>query len=398
MANLPAEIAHLLEEIQAKDRVVQECRSVVNTRDNSIQKFLKTNGCAQPNPKEEAYVKICMTNFDKARVIQEEKIALSEKAATLLDRQIRRLDLKIRDLQNEGAISIDPQLPSLLNNNTHRLPSLSSSATGAPTPLHPLSGNAGPSTTIANNPLTRLVQPSASTNRHASPAKASQPPVTTNGTASAASSLNPARSSSSDPSKRRRLNNGHLSVPPASSSLRQSSLGPGTPKPQAAQAARGSSVGPRPTTKKPPRTAPPHQRIGHLNPTKKPSNSQARRRLHAANRKSGLSTNVKASPSISSTGGDSASVSELDGGEAEDVASDAEMGDAEIGDEDPDGEGDDTRKYCTCRSVSYGNMVACDNDDCPYEWFHWNCVGMTREPAGKWYCSECRQRLGIEKQ
>ena len=84
VANLPAEIAHLLEEIQAKDRVVQECRSAVNTRDNSIQKFLKANGCSQANPKEEAYVKNAMANFDKARIIQDEKVSLSEKAATLV--------------------------------------------------------------------------------------------------------------------------------------------------------------------------------------------------------------------------------------------------------------------------------------------------------------------------
>ena len=69
-----------------------------------------------------------------------------------------------------------------------------------------------------------------------------------------------------------------------------------------------------------------------------------------------------------------------------------EREDGEEGEDDEDeGEGDD-RKYCTCRSVSYGNMVACDNDDCPYEWFHWSCVGITSEPKGKWFCPECRPR------
>ena len=66
-------------------------------------------------------------------------------------------------------------------------------------------------------------------------------------------------------------------------------------------------------------------------------------------------------------------------------------------DGDADGEepGDDKNLYCTCRSVSYGNMIACDNDECPREWFHWDCVGMTREPTGSWYCDECRERLGL---
>ncbi|KAL8866026.1 MAG: hypothetical protein Q9174_006542, partial [Haloplaca sp. 1 TL-2023] len=101
VANLPAEIAHLLEEIQAKDRVVQDCRTTAASRDASIQKFVKANGAQQVNPKEEGYSKIILANYDKAHTFQEEKIALSDRAAILLDRQIKRLDLKIRDLQNE---------------------------------------------------------------------------------------------------------------------------------------------------------------------------------------------------------------------------------------------------------------------------------------------------------
>ncbi|KAK5649700.1 hypothetical protein RI129_000729 [Pyrocoelia pectoralis] len=32
-------------------------------------------------------------------------------------------------------------------------------------------------------------------------------------------------------------------------------------------------------------------------------------------------------------------------------------------------------RYCICNQVSYGDMVACDNEDCPSEWFHYPCVG-----------------------
>lgn len=46
-------------------------------------------------------------------------------------------------------------------------------------------------------------------------------------------------------------------------------------------------------------------------------------------------------------------------------------------------------RYCICNQVSYGDMVACDNADCPYEWFHYPCVGVTAPPKGKWYCQPC---------
>ncbi len=26
----------------------------------------------------------------------------------------------------------------------------------------------------------------------------------------------------------------------------------------------------------------------------------------------------------------------------------------------------------------------------PYEWFHFDCVGVAQAPKGKWYCPQCR--------
>lgn len=46
-------------------------------------------------------------------------------------------------------------------------------------------------------------------------------------------------------------------------------------------------------------------------------------------------------------------------------------------DEDEEGE----PRYCYCNEVSFGEMVACDNDACPREWFHLSCVGMTKPPG-----------------
>ena len=46
--------------------------------------------------------------------------------------------------------------------------------------------------------------------------------------------------------------------------------------------------------------------------------------------------------------------------------------------------------FCVCQETVYGDMVACGGPDCPYEWLHFEYVGLSKEPLGEWYCSECR--------
>lgn len=58
--------------------------------------------------------------------------------------------------------------------------------------------------------------------------------------------------------------------------------------------------------------------------------------------------------------------------------------------ESSDSDSDIQPSYCICEDISYGNMVCCDNDLCPIEWFHFNCVSLSRKPKGKWYCPKCR--------
>ncbi|KAJ7204428.1 hypothetical protein GGX14DRAFT_460373 [Mycena pura] len=59
---------------------------------------------------------------------------------------------------------------------------------------------------------------------------------------------------------------------------------------------------------------------------------------------------------------------------------------------DNDGEGDDTKPYCYCQRVSFGEMIACDNATCQWEWFHVECVGMTEPPVGRWFCDTCKSK------
>ncbi|KAK6104115.1 Inhibitor of growth proteins N-terminal histone-binding family protein [Brugia pahangi] len=49
----------------------------------------------------------------------------------------------------------------------------------------------------------------------------------------------------------------------------------------------------------------------------------------------------------------------------------------------------DRRVWCFCREKGYGSMVACDDPECRYEWFHYGCVNVIEKPKGKWYCPEC---------
>ena len=52
--------------------------------------------------------------------------------------------------------------------------------------------------------------------------------------------------------------------------------------------------------------------------------------------------------------------------------------------------------YCICQQVSFGEMIACENDDCPIEWYHFSCVGLSvkNKVKGKWICPTCKRREG----
>lgn len=70
--------------MQAKDTQIQELRAAIQQRDNSLQKFIKLNGSLVVNPKEEPYNKVVIQNYERAQILQEEKIGLVEKAAALV--------------------------------------------------------------------------------------------------------------------------------------------------------------------------------------------------------------------------------------------------------------------------------------------------------------------------
>lgn len=52
----------------------------------------------------------------------------------------------------------------------------------------------------------------------------------------------------------------------------------------------------------------------------------------------------------------------------------------------------DATPYCHCRRPSSGDMVACEAKGCKIEWYHFECVGLTKPPEGTWICDTCRAK------
>jgi len=48
--------------------------------------------------------------------------------------------------------------------------------------------------------------------------------------------------------------------------------------------------------------------------------------------------------------------------------------------------------YCVCRQVAFGEMIACDNEDCAIEWFHYSCVNLNKKPKASWLCPDCNYK------
>lgn len=291
-----------------------------------------------------------------------------------------RLDLKLRDLQLEGSISADPQMPSLLRDSPGNLVAPSSiTNTGANTPLLPVSGNQGGGapniahaaaiariTTATTPNISSRVPPSIQNMQ--TQALLNQQRLTNAQNTAQASAQQEREMSAGSESKRRRPTGSIGPLPAAPSNLgRQGSIGPGTPKPST-PGSRAGSVGPRP-----PKNALIVKKAKPQQPLRKAA-LIAKTGVSKKKRKAGS----RASPSTTA--------------EDDSVASDAGTEDEDMsgvgGEED---ESDDT-KYCSCQRVSFGDMVACDNDNCRFQWFHWECVGIKEEPVGDWLCPECRKQ------
>ncbi|KAI0890520.1 uncharacterized protein GGS22DRAFT_151105 [Annulohypoxylon maeteangense] len=415
-SNLPEELRFYQDEIAYKDRLFNDHIKIIEDCDAKIQRWIRTNGSHAPFPREQALRETIRNNYEKADKLAEEKIALAHKAKVLIDKHLRHLDMQIKQLGDRGEPGFtDPDelpstvRPSAANNNNPSLRGLSVTTSNI-TPLNPISTNATPTTSRAANPQIRTTQ----SQTHISNSAPTSP------AASMIMSNRNQRESSAGPGsgvpkRGPRVSSGLGSLPTASSGLaRHSSLGPGTPKAGTPGATvRAGSAGPRASSK-----------AGSIGAGRRGTPSAGVSRKKPPNSKSTLSRVRRAGISK----GSPASTADSELSDAESVRSsragsragsgtpvprphlhhkhrrthskvegDEEMpdrGSASAGSGASDDEEDEEgKKYCLCQHVSYGDMVACDNNACPFEWFHWTCVGLKSEPEGRWYCPSCTEAM-----
>lgn len=406
-SNLHEEIRFLQDEIHDKDRAYHECVKTIEDSDGKIQRWIRANTSSQANPREDFLRNIIQTNYAKADQLAYEKMTLSSRLSLLLEKHLRHLDGQIKllyDRQEPGFTNPD-ETPSVLRPSAanHSIPSTRFPNAAASSPMAAI--------TTSSTPGGRPTNPQIRTSQiqtHGS----SSAPVTPAATIilnrkDRESSAGPG---SGVPKRGPRTGTGLGTAPVASSGLaRHSSTGPGTPKAGTPTGSRAGSAGPRASSK--PNGGTRKGTPSGVTGRKRPPNAKSGlNRVKQAGRSKGSPTSTAdselsdAESAPSSRAGSragsgtpappSAATSHLPHkrshkhtGDDEDMAD--SDGDASGSGEEEDEEG---KKYCLCQHVSYGDMVACDNPDCPYEWFHWNCVGLKSEPEGRWFCPECREQ------
>lgn len=432
VSNLPEEIKFIQDEITEKDRQVAEHIKTIEDRDSRIQKWIKANGSHAPNPKEDGYRATIRENYAKAEVLAAEKIQLTQRLQAILDKHLRYLDVQIKHLydRNEPGFNDPDEVPSLVrpsaaNTSAPSARAVNPSANPVTAALSPLTNPANTPGPKGTNSQIRSIQ----TTTHAASAPSS-PAASMVKRGARESSAGPGPGAlPRGPRSTIALGNGPN---PSSGLARHSSLGPGTPKGHtAAGVQRAGSAGPRTAIKgagMPGRKGTPSSGAGRI--AKKgtpagvgPKSGLQRVRKTAKNSPSSTADSelsdadsavsgeeeasdaprrgTPAARAGSGGGGAGGSAQTNEGGRQQGTGSaprtkrehhhhDADDHSMYV-DED---EGSDDRKYCLCQKVSFGDMIACDNEECPYEWFHWACVGLKSEPVGgTWYCPVCTQHM-----
>ncbi|KAI1163639.1 inhibitor of growth proteins N-terminal histone-binding-domain-containing protein [Nemania serpens] len=415
IANLPDEVRFIQDEIAHKDRSYHECVKTIEECDNKIQRWIRSNGSHQHNPREAQLRETIKDNYTRAEKLANEKVRLSQRAQTLYDKHLRYLDVQIKQLGDRGEPGFtDPdEIPSLIrpsaaNNSNTSVKVLSVTTTS--TPLNPILNNAIPAAARLSSSQARVAQSQAHISASAPASPAASMILNRNQRESSAGP------GSGVPKRVPRTASGLGSIPASSSGLaRHASLGPGTPKAGTPGASsRAGSAGPKGVTKVSSagagRRGTPSAVPRKKPPTSKSTLSRVKRASHSkgspASPADSELSEAESAPSSrrGSRAGSGTPVPHHSHGPIKhhhkgsvDAVKDEDMADRddeEVSGSDgvsgiDDDEDEEGKRYCLCQAVSYGDMVACDNPSCPFEWFHWSCVGLKSEPEGRWYCPTC---------
>ncbi|KAI0447780.1 inhibitor of growth proteins N-terminal histone-binding-domain-containing protein [Xylaria telfairii] len=414
MANLPEEVRFLQDEIADKDRSYHDCIKTIEECDNKIQRFIRSNGSHHHNPRETQLRETIRDNYTRAEKLADEKVALSQRAQNLYDKHLRYLDIQIKQLSDRGEPGFtDPdEIPSLIRpsaaNNSNTSVRVLSVTTTTSTPLNPIQNNATPIAARLSNSQARAAQSQAHISSSAPASPAASMILNRNHRESSAGP------GSGVPKRAPRTASGIGNIPANSSGLaRHSSLGPGTPKAGTpGTSSRAGSAGPKGVTKassngtgrkmtpgavarkKPPTSKSTLSRVKRAGTSKGSPASTADSELSDAD---SAPSSRRGSRAGSGTPGPSQNGNHKHKSSI-DIDKDEEMADRDDDEEVSgsdgvsgidDDEDEEGKRYCLCQAVSYGDMVACDNPTCPFEWFHWSCVGLKSEPEGRWYCPTC---------
>ncbi|KAK9313324.1 inhibitor of growth proteins N-terminal histone-binding-domain-containing protein [Lipomyces starkeyi] len=371
LANVPEEVAHYLEEIKTKDIKLYNLKKRIQHNDNAIQKHIRAHGSLAENPKESQYNTKVITDFETAMKLQEEKCELATKLNDLVARHLKRLDIEIKKLQNDGILAPSTE-PIILTSmralstvpNTHNVAQAAAGAAQA----------------------TAVVQAVAAVGHHHHHQKRLSPIPQGSGVVRGATPADIAAANAASmaanmqrPTKKQKIGSGISSlrgtpgVGNAASSLSASML--------TGQATGGLGAGLIAGAATP----------GAMDYTGGIGDRSAAVAIVNQISRSGLVPRSAASAITAASLKGSLSTSNNRSSQKSSAQQSAE-------DEEEDEENNDSALYCFCQQVSYGDMVACDNPDCQYEWFHYGCVGLKAPPSGVWYCSTaCQEKAQSNK-
>ncbi|KAK9367416.1 hypothetical protein V1509DRAFT_626583 [Lipomyces kononenkoae] len=366
LANVPEEVAHYLQEIKTKDIILYNLKKRIQHNDNAIQKHIRAHGSLAENPKEAQYNTKVITDFETAMKVQEEKCELANKLDDLIARHLKRLDVEIKKLQNDGVLAPSTEPIALTSMRAlTTVPNAHNSVQAAAAVTHAIAAEQAIAAAGHHHRRSSPMPPGSGVARGTSPADIT-------GTNASSMAANVQR-----PTKKQKIGSGISALKgtavtvntgsPLSASLLagQTTSGVGTGIISGAGTPGGmdftGGIGDR--------ASPAAAIVNQISR----SGLVPRSAIPGANLKGSLPASNNRSTQKSSA-------------------------QQAVEDEEEDEENNDSALYCFCQQVSYGDMVACDNPDCQYEWFHYGCVGLKAPPSGVWYCSTtCQEKAQSNK-